>query len=212
MIAYEDVKDAVFDEVLVWSDSSAESDFYRWAWEKISPALDTDDPVEARLQAVALAYVYAELCFYVCDQNFYEDLWDRLAEFVDEDMDLSLGFMCGKLGGEDCPDGEEEAVRILVRANHERVVTALRSIDTMTLLTAFRASYAMPQRRAIDADGDEIEEPLIETYADFCRYVDDDDFRDEDICGMSVSDYEAAYGWWESGAEMLDARTASDEG
>ncbi len=29
---------------------------------------------------------------------------------------------------------------------------------------------------------------------------------------MSVSDYEAAYGWWESGAEMLDARTASDEG
>lgn len=49
----EDVKDAVFDEVLVWSDSSAESDFYRWAWEKVSPALDTDDPVEARLLSSA---------------------------------------------------------------------------------------------------------------------------------------------------------------
>jgi len=213
MTSYEEVAPVIFDNVTVWVDSDVEKFFYRWVWEKIAPTLDTDDPTMACVEAAIVAYVYAELCWLVCDQNFYEDLWDQMDEFSDEVDALGLGFLCGQEGGADaeCPESCTDAFQTLFRSNYARVLKAMKSINEMDLLTAFNASCRKPVHIVVDDDGDEIEEDLVTDYASFCRYVSDADYRDDEINGMSLDEYAPAYEWWGNGAEMLEVRTASDE-
>lgn len=210
MMSYEEIAELVFDYISVWYDAPAEDYFYQWAWEQIEDELATDNPAEARVYAATLVYIYVELCYYVCDENYCEDAWYQMDEFTDSDVAVPLGFLCGA-AGLDCPEDMGEAMRLLVRENHERVVEALGRCDTTTLLTAFHASYAKPKRMVVDEDGDETEADMIEDFESFCRYVDDDDYRAQDVGGMSVSRYEAASLWWENGAEMLDVPTDGDE-
>lgn len=201
----------LFDRSTVWVDVEKELFFYRWAWSKLGQALNEDDPAKAILDAITLAYVYQELCYYVCDQNFYEDLWDQLGEFVGDPLtDFQLGFLYGKVSAEDeeCPDDSEKVIRELLRGNYRRVVGALSSSmkNDLELLTAFHASCAKPIKTVVDENGDEGEVEMIEDFDSFCRYVDDSDFSDKDICGMDLSEYQGAYEWWTNGAEMLEAR------
>lgn len=213
MTNFEDVETILY-ESTVWVNTDAEMFFYRWAWSKLETALNEDNPVQAALDALTLVYVYRELCYYVCDQNFHEDFWDTIGEFVGEDemlTPLSVGFLCGRdAGGDiDCPEDETEAMHFLVRGNHERIVSALSSKGDTELLTAFHASRANPVR-TVEEDGEEVEAEMIADYDSFCRYVNDADFRDEDTAGMDLEEYQAAYAWWMGGAEMLEARTNGD--
>lgn len=208
MTEFVEVED-VFRRSTVWVDSEVELFFYRWAWSKLGQALNENDLAKAILDAITLTYIYQELCYYVCDQNFYEDLWDQLGEFVGDPLtDFQLGFLYGKVSadGEECPDDNDEVIRELLRNNHRRVVGALSSSmkSDLELLTAFHASHAKPLKTVEDEDGDEDEVEMIEDFDSFCRYVDDPDFRDGDVCGMALSEYEGAYDWWTNGAEMLE--------
>ena len=212
MTEFSEVED-LFSRSTVWVDSIPELYFFRWAWERISPVLNTDG-ADAALDALTLAYVYRELCYYVCDQNFHEDFWDTIGEFVGDDemlTPLAVGFLCGRdAGGDgDCPEDATEAMHFLVRGNHERIVAALSSKDDTELLMAFHASRANPVR-VVDEDGKEAEADMISDYDSFCRYVNDADFRAEDTGGMDLEECQAAYAWWTNGAEMLEARTDSD--
>jgi len=206
MTSYDEIAPVVFDNVTVWADGDGEKFFYRWVWEKIAPTLDSDGPVMVRVVAAIVAYIYAELCWLVCDQNFYEDLWDRMDEFVDVDDALTLGFLCGQEGGADadCPEDIVEAFRTLFRSNYDRVVRAMKTINEMDLLTAFHASCQRPIHIVVDDDGDEVEEDLVTDFASFCRYVSDADFRNDEVNSMSLDEYAPAYEWWGEGAEMLE--------
>ena len=214
MITFDDISD-VFDGKTVWSNDRNEMYFYRWAWERIADP-KSYDTAQAVIDAATLIYAYQELCYHVCDQNFYEDLWYLLGDFtehVDLLSEFELGYLCGQVltNDDERPDDDTEAMQILVRNNHEWIASSLFAGNQIEVLTAFYASYANPQRVKIDEDGDEIEFDLITSYEDFCRYVSDENFRNQEIGGATQSEFQTAYEWISSGAEMLEARSEGND-
>ena len=207
MIEFEEIDD-LFSAWTVWSDDRLEMFFYRWAWDLIVDK-ESFNYFKALVDAATLIYVYQELCYYICGENFYADLWDMIGEFAERtdllpesERDRPCGLILSK--DEDCPCDDTEAMQILVRSNHRRVVAALFEGSVIDVLTAFYASYANPQKAEIDKDGNEIEHDLIMSYYDFCRYVSDENFRNQEIGGSTRSEFQAAYDWIVHGAEMVE--------
>lgn len=211
IVSFQWVK-SVFQHSTVWVNADVEMFFYQWAWNVVVKKLNVLNLNQATVDALTLVYVCHELIYYVSGENFYDDDWDSVCECFEDKLlviePMELGFMCGRIAedGGESPSDEKEALHWLMRHNHSRIVSALKSVDEFDLFTAVWVSMGHAVRNTYDESGNVSgEEEMIKTYEDFCRYVSDDDFRANDVAGAEMSDMEAAYEWWTNGAEMLAA-------
>lgn len=189
----------------VWEDILSEMRFYRWAWGRLQKNGDRYGASRSRLDAVTLAYVYAELCYLVCDESFHEDLWYRLGDlcgtgncFAFSHEEVKALFSESEIAAS--PDDDADRLFLLIRENHEQIVRGILKDGVLSVLAAFHASWANPQ-----CEDEEGTDDLIYTFEDFCRYADDASFRENAIDeGPLGREYQPAHNWLFGGADFID--------